>query len=258
MLSRLFSKSRTSRGSSGPPGCRAYAIGDIHGRLDLLADLLARIEADHARRPPAKTWLVFLGDLVDRGPDSRGVVDLLASRPPAFARNVFLKGNHEEFFLGVLDGDDSGVQHWLSYGGTECAQSYGLGSGWMLNATPTAIMERLIEQVPEAHVRFLEEMADSFRFGDYLFVHAGIRPGVALDRQTSRDLRWIREGFLDDQTDHGVMVVHGHTIVERPEQHPNRIAIDTGAYRYGTLTALGIEGKERWFIEASAPASEAA
>jgi serine/threonine protein phosphatase 1 len=258
MLSRLFSKSRTSRASSGPPGCRAYAIGDVHGRLDLLVDLLAMIEADNARRPAAKTWLVFLGDLIDRGPDSRGVVDLLATRPPGFARNVFLQGNHEEFFLGVLGGDDSGVQHWLTYGGTECAESYGLGNGWMLNSTPAAIMERLIERVPESHVRFLEQMADSFRFGDYLFVHAGIRPGVALDRQTSRDLRWIREGFLDDQTDHGVMVVHGHTIVERPEQHPNRIAIDTGAYRYGTLTALGIEGKERWFIEARASESEAA
>ena len=128
----------------------------------------------------------------------------------------------------------------------------------MLNSTPTAIMERLREEVPQSHVRFLDEMHDSFRFGDYLFVHAGIRPGVALDRQTSKDLRWIREGFLDDQTDHGVVVVHGHTIVERPEQHPNRIAIDTGAYRYGTLTALGIEGRERWFIEASIPASEAA
>lgn len=258
MLSRLFSKRRTSRESNGPPGCRAYAIGDVHGRLDLLVELLGRIEEDNRRRPPARTWLVFLGDLVDRGPDSRGVVDLLANHPPSFARNVFLKGNHEEFFLGVLGGDDSGVQHWLAYGGTECAESYGLSSGWMLNSTPTGIMERLKEQVPATHVRFLEEMHDSFRFGDYLFVHAGIRPGVELDRQSSKDLRWIREGFLDDQTDHGVVVVHGHTIVERPEQHSNRIAIDTGAYRYGTLTALGLEGADRWFLEASMTASEAA
>jgi serine/threonine protein phosphatase 1 len=101
-------------------------------------------------------------------------------------------------------------------------------------------------------------MADSFRFGDYLFVHAGIRPGVELERQASKDLRWIREGFLDDRTDHGVIVVHGHTIVDRPEEHPNRIAIDTGAYRYGTLTALGIEGPERWFLETrDAPAAAA-
>jgi serine/threonine protein phosphatase 1 len=258
MLSRLFSKKRSPSAVSGPPGCRAYAIGDVHGRLDLLVDLLARIEADNESRGAARTWLVFLGDLVDRGPDSRGVVELLADRPPNFARNVFLKGNHEEFFLSVLGGDDSGVQHWLAYGGTECAQSYGLTSGWMLNATPAAIMERLVRQVPESHVRFLDQMADSFRFGDYLFVHAGIRPGVALDQQVGRDLRWIREGFLDDRSDHGVVVVHGHTIVERAEEHPNRIAVDTGAYRSGTLTAIGLEGGERWFLEAREPGAAAA
>jgi serine/threonine protein phosphatase 1 len=250
MFGRLFgSKSRQSR-PSGPPGSRAYAIGDVHGRLDLMEDLLERIESDNRARGAARTWLVFLGDLVDRGPDSRGVIERLACRPPAFARNIFIKGNHEEYFLGVLEGDDSIVQHWLSYGGTECAESYGVTSGWMLNAAPAQIMERLIEEVPPEHVRFLSEMADSFRFGDYLFVHAGIRPGIELDRQSSKDLRWIREGFLDDLSDHGVMVVHGHTIVERPEEHPNRIAIDTGAYRYGALTAIGLEGSDRWFIEA--------
>jgi serine/threonine protein phosphatase 1 len=253
MLNRLFSKARSPKAARGPEGSRAYAIGDVHGRLDLLEALLDRIEQDNARRGAAKTWLVFLGDLVDRGPDSRGVVERLAVNPPAFARNVFLKGNHEEFFLNVLDGDDSGVQHWLAYGGTECSNSYGLTSGWMLNSTPAGIMERLREAVPQTHVRFLKNMADSFRFGDYLFVHAGIRPGVPLDRQVSRDLRWIREGFLDDRSDHGVVVVHGHTIVERPEEHPNRIALDTGAYRSGTLTAIGLEGADRWFIEAREP-----
>ena len=257
MLRRLFS-SRSTSAFQGPEGSRAYAIGDIHGRFDLLLALLARIEADNARRGPAKTWLVFLGDLVDRGPDSRGVVEHLATRPPAFARTVFLKGNHEEFLLSVLEGDDSLVQHWLAYGGTECAESYGLTTGWMLNSTPHGIMERLQAQVPPDHVRFLREMHDSFRFGDYLFVHAGIRPGVPLDRQQSRDLRWIREGFLDDRTEHGVMVVHGHTIVETPEQHPNRIALDTGAYRSGVLTAIGIERGERWFLEARNEAADAA
>jgi serine/threonine protein phosphatase 1 len=256
VFSRFFRPRRT--GYEGPPGCRAYAVGDIHGRLDLLLDLLARIEADNRARGPARTWLVFLGDLVDRGPDSRGVIDKLLSDPPGFATNVFIKGNHEEFFLDVLKGDESGLQHWLAYGGTECAESYGVTRGWTLNATPRAIAERLIQQVPQSHVRFLEEMADSFRFGDYLFVHAGIRPGIDLHEQEAKDLRWIREGFLDDPTDHGFMVVHGHTIVERPEEHPNRIAIDTGAYRYGTLTALGLEGAERWFIEAREAATVAA
>lgn len=258
MLGRLLGRRNRRRSPSGPPGSRAYAIGDVHGRLDLMEKLLDLIEADNAARPPAKTWLIFLGDLVDRGPDSRGVLERLIVRPPAFATNVFIKGNHEEFFLGVLEGDHSTVQHWLSYGGTECSESYGVTSGWMLNATPDLIRDRLIVEVPASHVRFLSDMADSFRFGDYLFVHAGIRPGVELHRQISKDLRWIREGFLDDVTDHGVVVVHGHTIVESPEEHPNRIAIDTGAYRYGNLTALGLEGTDRWFIQASEPASEAA
>ena len=250
MLTSLFSRKRARKAYAGPAGSRAYAIGDVHGRLDLLLDLLARIEADNERRGPAKTYLVFLGDLVDRGPDSRGVIELLANAPPTFARNIFLKGNHEEFFIRVLDGDDGVVQHWLTYGGTECAESYGLTSGWMLNSNATEIMDRLIEDVPASHKAFLDGLADSFRFGDYLFVHAGIRPGVELAAQASKDLRWIREGFLDDKTDHGVIVVHGHTIVERPEEHPNRIAVDTGAYRSGTLTAIGLEGSERWFLEA--------
>jgi serine/threonine protein phosphatase 1 len=142
------------------------------------------------------------------------------------------------------------LQSWLVYGGAECAASYGVTEGFILNAQPSEILQRLQEQVPAAHKTFLESMADTFRFGDYLFVHAGIRPGVDLDSQTGKDLRWIREGFLDDRTDHGFTVVHGHTIVEKVEEHPNRIAIDTGAYRTGVLTALGIEGPERWFLQA--------
>ncbi|MDP8993388.1 MAG: metallophosphoesterase [Pseudomonadota bacterium] len=250
MLNRLLTFKSARAAPSGPAGSRAYAIGDVHGRLDLLRELLERIEADNARRPPAKTWLVLLGDLVDRGPDSRGVIDHFLRHPPRFARPVYLKGNHEEFFLGVLEGKEELVSHWLSYGGYECVESYGLSQGWTLNATPAAVMERLIAAVPEAHKRFLEEMADSFRFGDYLFVHAGIRPGVELADQSSHDLRWIREGFLDDRSDHGVVVVHGHTIVDAPEEHSNRIALDTGAYRTGVLTALGLEGRKRWFLEA--------
>jgi serine/threonine protein phosphatase 1 len=252
MLKRLFKRKQEQNEWRGPDGMRAYAIGDVHGRLDLLIELLDKIEADHRARPPAKAYLVLLGDLVDRGPDSRGVIEHLLRQPPAFAKTVFLKGNHEEFFLGALDGDLAMLQNWLAYGGRECAESYGVSSGWMLNAGPTEVLQRLIAEVPAEHVEFLHGMADTFRFGDYLFVHAGVRPGVELGAQSSKDLRWIREGFLDDRTDHGVMVVHGHTIVEAPEQHSNRIAVDTGAYRTGVLTALAIEGAERWFIQAGA------
>jgi serine/threonine protein phosphatase 1 len=250
MLRRLLGLSG-EKGPSGPANSRAYAIGDIHGRLDLLEALLDRIARDNAaRRPLARTYLVILGDLIDRGPDSRGVIELLMTRPPAFARPVFIKGNHEEFLLRVLEGEEDTVVDWLTYGGYQCCESYGLSRGWTLNVSAPEILERLRAVVPAAHRTFLENMADSFQFGDYLFVHAGIRPGVPLEAQTSQDLRWIREGFLDDPTDHGVMVVHGHTIVGSPEQHSNRIALDTGAYRSGVLTALGLEGRDRWFLAA--------
>jgi len=216
--------------------------------LDLLQELLKRIERDNATRPAAKTYVVLLGDLVDRGPDSRGVIDYLLAKPPAFARAIFLKGNHEEFFMRVLDGDEGVVVDWLAYGGFECVESYGIGKGWAINASPHDIAERLRAAVPHDHKAFLQGLADSFRFGDYLFVHAGIRPGVPIDQQTGKDLRWIREGFLEDSTDHGLIVVHGHTIVERPEEHPNRIALDTGAYRSGILTAIRIDETGRGFI----------
>ncbi len=258
MLKFLLGKNKRSSRPSGPAGSRAYAIGDIHGCRNLLDALLAKIEQDNRDRGPAKTYIIFLGDLVDRGPDSAGVIERLATQPPSFGRPVFIKGNHEEFFMRALGGEDDVIRDWLTYGGRECADSYGLSPGWTLNTTEQQIGERLRTAVPARHREFLENMADSFRFGDYLFVHAGIRPGVPLDQQGSKDLRWIRDGFLDDGTDHGVMVVHGHTIVDGPEQHSNRIALDTGAYRSGVLTAIGLEGTDRWFLSARADELSAA
>ena len=249
VLNRLFERVG-KKPKGGPPNLRAYAVGDVHGRLDLLKDLLELIERDDASRPPARTWLIFLGDLVDRGPDSRGVVEHLLRHESAFAQTVFLKGNHEEFLLRVLAGEEEVVTDWLTYGGYECAESYGVTKGWTLNATPAEIMSRVQQSVPDEHRAFLEGMADTFRFGDYLFVHAGIRPGVPIAEQSAKDLRWIRDGFLESRTDHGLIVVHGHTIVDAPEQHSNRIAVDTGAYRNGVLTAVGLEGTERWFVQA--------
>ena len=256
MLNRLFGIGGRNR-KGGPPDLRAYAIGDVHGRLDLLRDLIGRIERDNAARPPARTYLIFLGDLVDRGPDSRGVVDYLLHRQPSFAQAVFLKGNHEEFLLRVLAGEEDVVMDWLPYGGFESAESYGVSRGWVMNATPSEIVRRLQESVPDSHRAFLEGMADTFRFGDYLFVHAGIRPGVPVGEQSAKDLRWIREGFLESRADHGLIVVHGHTIVESPEEHPNRIAVDTGAYRNGVLTAVGLDGSQRWFIQSREDAAPA-
>lgn len=250
LLSRLFSTAKPP--PAGKADRMAYAVGDIHGRLDLLDALLARIEADRQARPRKRTYIVFLGDLIDRGPDSRGVIERLRHYAPSGAQPVFLLGNHEEALLTILDGDSTYVADWLGFGGAECAQSYGLDPAMLAAIEPDMAAARLREAVPTAHRRFLKGFADSFRFGDYLFVHAGIRPGVPLEEQAARDLRWIRAPFLDDLKDHGMMVVHGHTIVPAVDERPNRIAIDTGAYRTGRLTAIGIEGRDRWFLSAEA------
>ncbi|MGF1549997.1 MAG: metallophosphoesterase [Sphingomonadaceae bacterium] len=239
----------------GKAGARAYAIGDIHGRLDLLDDLLARIEADIAGRERRRNFIVFLGDFVDRGPDSAGVVERLRSFDPDYATPVLLAGNHEEILLRVLEGDASVVPGWLEFGGVECALSYGLDGRRLRWKDEDAVVALVQAAVPPAHRAFLESLADSFRFGDYLFVHAGIRPGIDIEEQAREDLRWIREPFLSDRQDHGFIVVHGHSIVDAPDERRNRIAIDTGAYYSGRLTALCIEDDRRWFLygETAAP-----
>ena len=232
----------------GKAGCRAYAVGDIHGRLDLLDLLLARIEADIASREPRRTFIIFLGDLIDRGPDSAGVVERLRTYRNPGAQLVFLGGNHEEVLLNILAGQRGVLPSWLKFGGVECAASYGMGAVDLARVHEEIAIERVGAKVPRAHREFLESFADTFSFGDYLFVHAGIRPGVAVDEQSRQDLRWIRDPFLSDTKEHGVVVVHGHTIVERVEERPNRIAIDTGAYHSGVLTALAVEDDRRWFL----------
>ena len=248
-LSRGLTGNDRSR-PTGKAGARAYAIGDVHGRLDLLDMLLERIEADSAGRRHRKTFIIFLGDLIDRGPDSAGVVERLRSWRPQFARPVFLGGNHEEVLVRMLAGEKGILPSWLKYGGAECAQSYGLDPNALRVIEEEAALQLLRAKIPRAHVEFLESFADTFTFGDYLFVHAGIRPGVALEQQDRHDLRWIREPFLSDAKAHGPVVVHGHTIVERVEERPNRIAIDTGAYHSGILTALAVEDDQRWFLAA--------
>jgi serine/threonine protein phosphatase 1 len=232
----------------GQPGCRAYAVGDIHGRLDLLDRLLAQIDRDRASRPQKKTFIIFLGDLVDRGPDSAGVVERLRHYRPPGARPVFLAGNHEEVLLRVIEGDDSLLQNWLGFGGAECVSSYGINPEALRHMNAQAAVRMVQARVPAEHRQFLESFADTFRFGDYLFVHAGIRPGVAIEDQDQIDLRWIREPFLTDSKEHGCIVVHGHTIVEQVEERSNRIGIDTGAYYSGVLTAVCIEDDRRWFL----------
>ncbi|SEJ16514.1 serine/threonine protein phosphatase 1 [Sphingomonas sp. OV641] len=258
MLSRLFTRRRPEPIQAElPEGRRIYAIGDIHGRLDLLEQLLALIEQDDAARGRARTGLIFLGDLVDRGPDSAGVVErvrrLCVERPDTRC----LSGNHEEIFLGAHEGNGELVRLLLRAGGFETLLSYGLGADEIEQANIAELAEMIERAVPAEHVVFLRSLDDYLLEGDYLFVHAGIRPGVAVEQQSPRDLRWIRQPFLDFAGNHGKLVVHGHTITDDVVQRDNRIGIDTGAYRTGRLTALGLEGRDRWFLDTAADRPEA-
>ncbi|HJR82834.1 MAG TPA: metallophosphoesterase [Sphingomicrobium sp.] len=233
-------------------------LGDVHGRLDLLDEMLGRIEADDQSRAGSKTSVIFLGDLIDRGPDSAGVLHRLMHYRPAFATPYFIAGNHEEVLLRILDGDSGPIANWLTFGGAECARSYGLDPEDLRLVPAGEAVEHLRRAVPEAHWTFLRNFADSVTFGSYLMVHAGIRPGIALDSQTPRDLRWIRSPFLEADGDLGFTVVHGHTISESVEIRSNRIGIDTGAYATGVLTALVLEGTSRSFLQtAGAPSPQA-
>lgn len=232
----------------GPPNARLYAIGDIHGRGDLLDGLLDRIRADIVTRPIGSAVLVFLGDLIDRGPDSAGVVDRLLKLGDYPARRLFLLGNHEEVLLRVLGGEPDLAHDWLHYGGSACAQSYGVAAAALQTMDEARIARTLGAAIPDEHIAFLKTFGDTMRFGDYLLVHAGIRPGVPLDAQSPADLRWIREPFLSDPHDHGFMVIHGHTISNGVDLRANRIGIDTGAYRSGVLTAAVIEGRDVSFL----------
>ena len=245
-----------SRQASGPVGKRLYAVGDIHGRLDLLEDLLCRIKADLLNRPVETAVLVFLGDLIDRGSESAGVIERLRNLDDIPAKPLFLLGNHEEILLRVLDGEEGVAYDWLGFGGDACAESYGVSSASLQAMSEQRIAQTLRAAMPAEHVAFLKNFGDTFRFGDYLLVHAGIRPGVAIEDQQPHDLRWIRQPFLSDAHDHGCMVLHGHTISDGVDSRPNRIGIDTGAYRTGILTAAVIEeGDLRFFATGDGPAA---
>jgi serine/threonine protein phosphatase 1 len=245
----LETSSRPQSSPAGEPDFRAYVVGDIHGRLDLLEDLLTKIHAELGLRPVSRTLLVFVGDLIDRGPSSAQVIERLRTYRRAAVQPIFLLGNHEEILLRILDGESALITRWRWFGGSECLQSYGIDPAELAGLGEEDALEIIRAAIPMEHVEFLESFVDSYRFGDYLFVHAGIRPGIELEQQSQFDLRWIREPFLLDDSDHGFVVVHGHTISNKVEERPNRIGIDTGAYRTDVLTALAIEGEERWLMD---------
>ena len=246
------------RGPAGARGWRAYAVGDIHGRLDMLDLLLEQIHRDLERRPARKVLLVFVGDLIDRGPSSAQVIERLRTYARDGVRTTFLLGNHEEVLLRILKGEAELMTKWRSFGGKECLESYGVSTGQLAGRDEREALDIVRKAIPKAHQQFLAEFGDTCRFGDYLFVHAGIRPGVEIEQQRQTDLRWIREPFLLDDTDHGFVVVHGHTISAEVDERPNRIGIDTGAYRTGVLTALAIEGSRTWYLDTRSAATEEA
>ena len=249
MSGKLVSlKKKSDWKPKGKLGERAYAVGDIHGCLRETELLIEKIKIDNDYRDAAKSYIVFLGDLVDRGPNSRGVIELLMRFPYTFAEPLFIMGNHEEMMVRGLMGEPTLLPDWLKYGGYACAESYGVPRGRLTGQTPEAMEHILRLAIPKAHVEFLAGFLDYVQFGDYLFTHAGIRPKVPLDRQQSQDFRWIRDPFLGYKGDHGVVVVHGHTITDRIEIKRNRIGIDTGAYQTGCLTAVCIEDGEVSFL----------
>jgi serine/threonine protein phosphatase 1 len=224
-----------------PEGIRIYAFGDIHGRSDLLKELLAVIDADIAQNPVSRPIEVFLGDYIDRGPDSAQTLDLLLERG-LFRETVFLKGNHEAFLMEVLR-DPGKLEDWRQFGGLQTLMSYGLQPTLNPDSAEQAdLIRALTEVMPRDHLTFLEGLKPSFVCGDFFFVHAGVRPGIPLKEQQESDLLWIRNEFLDSDENFGKFIVHGHTPVQKPDIRPNRINIDTGAYATGNLTLLTIQG----------------
>jgi len=231
-----------------PDGMRLYAIGDVHGRADLLERMFSAIKADRAALPPADTRIVMLGDYTDRGPDSRGVIDMLAARmdDPSL---VCLRGNHDDWLATYLTDPEQVGDHFLRWGGVETLRSYGVTSTWRSH---TELSRELQERIPLAHRNFLARLGLSHVEGDYFFVHAGVRPGVSLDRQARHDLIWIRDEFHHHKGSYGKVIVHGHTPHDEVEVRPNRINVDTFAYASGRLSAVVLEGQGHRFISVSA------
>lgn len=233
-----------------PPGTRYYVIGDIHGRLDLYDAMIAAIEAEITANSPAETRIVLLGDLVDRGPESAGVV----ARTQAWQqqRNVrVLVGNHEEMFLSAFERPEA-LRHFVKHGGRETILSYGLSKKQFAALSLEQLFERLPELVPQSARDYIAGFEPMIIAGDYAFVHAGIDPERPLDDQKRTDLLWIRDRFLSHEGPLEKVVVHGHTIFDQVMDCGNRIGIDTGAFRSGVLTALVLDGDQRRILQARA------
>ena len=252
MLKNLFRK-KTRQSYLGeamiPDGQRVYAIGDVHGRNDLLQILLEKIHKDDSARGNGQSQIIFLGDLIDRGPDSSGVIETAMQLQRERGNVRFLMGNHEEVFLSCMEGSDRATRFFTRIGGKETILSYEISMKEYMELDNEALTERLPEIIPQSHVDFVRSFEDQIVIGDYAFVHAGIRPDVPLAEQKAKDLHWIREDFLSASQLHEKMIVYGHTINEQVVEADNRIGIDTGAYYTENLTAIALEGRDRWYLD---------
>ncbi len=234
-------------------GVRVYAIGDVHGRLDLLLELRERIKEDLAEHPVDHAIEVYLGDYIDRGPASREVLEHFITSRPVCNERICLKGNHEQTLLDFLDDPDC-LKHWARYGGMSTMRAYGISEGNpMTSAACQGIHRQFTAAFPRAHRTFCENLPTSASFGDYFFAHAGVRPGIPLDAQDDHDLMWIRREFLTSKKFHGKLIVHGHTPAKQPEVRTNRINIDTRAYDTGILTCLVLEDEAQGLIATGPP-----
>lgn len=228
-----------------PEGTVVYAIGDVHARCDLLEELHAGIEEDARQRAAARKLLVYLGDYVSRGEDSRRAVELVMTRRPGGCAVIALKGNHEDLLLRFLDGDLAAGRHWFDYDGLDTLAHYGASRKGGLESLRKGFADAILAE----HLAFLRSLPVSHDEGGYRFVHAGVRPGVPLREQSDSDQMWIRGPFIESPADLGAVVVHGHCVSERPDLRRNRIGIDTGAWRTGVLTCLVLEGRTRAFLQ---------
>jgi serine/threonine protein phosphatase 1 len=240
MIGRLLKRARAKTAPRLPEGVRIYAVGDVHGRADLLDQVLSRVDAHIAARPIARPIFLFVGDYIDRGPASREVLDLLINCS-AGREMVFLRGNHDPFILNFLE-NPALLRDWSKIGGLETLMSYGIQPSLNADAATQKELAKALEGVlPAAHRKFLGGLEVSFPCGGYFFVHAGVRPGIPLAKQNAEDLMWIRDEFLLHEEDFGKVIVHGHTPVREIDIRPNRINIDTGAYVTGRLTCVILE-----------------
>ncbi len=231
------------------PAQRVYAVGDVHGRLDLFERLIELIRVDSAARPAVSTRLILLGDVIDRGPQSAELVRRLIRYTRATDKIVVLKGNHEAMMVEALLGDRRALPAWLAHGGDATLLSWGTPPAVLQGRSLTAIRRLARQVVSEDELAWLDNLPLAYRWGGYLFVHAGIRPGVALEDQAPEDLLWIGDEFLNSTAQHPAVIVHGHSIRHgSAEVLPNRIGIDTGAYSSGRLTCLGLEGSQSWTL----------